>query len=165
MNAVSSTDVDVQLVARVSDFLYREAKLLDTRQFDEWLSMYAEDATYSIPIDAEADPIRRVSVMYEDKRRLAERVLRLDSGFAYSQEPASHTVHLVGNVRVAGEDGDLVHVTSTLVLVESRRGRQRVYAGQVDHTLRVGGSGYEIVFKEIRLVNSDLPLGNLTFLL
>ena len=33
----------------VRDFLYREARYLDDRQWDEWLELYAPDATYWMP--------------------------------------------------------------------------------------------------------------------
>ncbi|MGP3968301.1 aromatic-ring-hydroxylating dioxygenase subunit beta [Streptomyces sp. 6N223] len=162
----SRAELDSQLVAEAADFLYHEARLLDSRSFDAWLGLYAEDAIYSVPQDARADPLHRVSLLYENRARLAERVLRLNSGFAYAQEPPSRTVHLVGNVRVTtGESDGLLHVTSNLMVTEARRGRQHVYAGEVDHRLRRTDGGHSIVFKEIRLVNSDFPLGNVTFLL
>jgi benzoate/toluate 1,2-dioxygenase beta subunit len=106
-----------------------------------------------------------VSLLYEDRKRLVERVQRLGGGFAYAQEPPSRTVHLVSNVQVTGESEGLLAVSSVLMVTEARRGRQNVYAGEVDHRLRRTETGYSITFKEIRLVNSDSPLGNLTFLL
>lgn len=165
MTTFDTTQVDAQLVAEVAAFLYHEASLLDTRSFDEWLSLYAEDAIYSVPQDPQADPVHRVSLLYEDHRRLYERVMRLNSGFAYAQEPPSRTAHLIGNVRVTGQSGDVLEVASVLNVTEVRRGRVNVFAGAVDHRLRRSDGGFSIVGKEIRLVNSDLPLGNVTFLL
>lgn len=164
MTVTGAVTADPRLTAAVADFLYQEAALLDSRSFEAWLDLYAADATYSVPQDAQADPVRRVALLYEDKRRLAERVARVRGGFAYAQEPASRTVHLVGNVRVAVAPDGTLAVSSNLVLTEVRRGRQHVYAGEVDHRLRRAGDGFEIAFKEVRLVNSDLPLGNLTIL-
>jgi benzoate/toluate 1,2-dioxygenase subunit beta len=155
-----------QLAGEVAEFLYHEAQLLDSRSFDAWLELFAPEAIYSVPQDARADPIRRVSLLHEDRPRLAERIKRLNSGFAYAQEPPSRTVHLVGNVRVTGEAAGLLEVSSNLMVTEARRGRQNLYAGQVDHRLRRRPEGgFSILHKEIRLVNSDFPLGNLTFLL
>lgn len=162
---VNRPKVDAQLTAEVADFLYHEVGLLDARSFDEWVALFADDATYSIPVDQESDPIHRVSIMHEDRRRLGERVLRLNSGFAYSQEPASRTVHLIGNVRVLGEADGVLEVATTMVVVEVRRGRQTVYGAEVDYRLRRGEEDFLIAGKEIRLANSELPLGNLTFLL
>lgn len=152
-------------MTEVADFLYREAMLLDSRSFGDWLELYADDAIYSVPQDAQADHLHRVSLLHEDRKRLAERVSRLSGGFAYAQEPPSRTVHLVGNVRVTGESDGVLTVSSVLMVTDARRGRQNVYAGVVEHRLRRTATGYSITFKEIRLVNSDFPLGNLTFLL
>lgn len=159
---------DAQLAAEVAQFLYHEAALLDSRSFDAWLELYAPDAIYSVPQVAVADPVHRVSLLHEDRRRLAERVKRVSSGFAYAQDPPSRTVHLVGNVRVSASsaaDG-LLNASSNLVVAEARRSSQSIYPAQVDHRLRrTGDGGLSIVYKEIRLVNSDFPVGNLTFLL
>jgi 3-phenylpropionate/cinnamic acid dioxygenase small subunit len=147
-----------------ADFLYHETALLDERRFEEWLELFTDDALYWIPQGDEADPSRHVSLVYDDRRRLHERVLRLTSGFAYSQDPPSKTCHLVGNVQVAnGSDGD-VEVSSTLLVAEVRRNAQNLFAGRVTHTLVREGDGFRIRRKTVRLVNSDIPLGNVTFL-
>jgi 3-phenylpropionate/cinnamic acid dioxygenase small subunit len=147
-----------------ADFLYHETALLDERRFDEWLELFTDDALYWIPQGDEVDPIRHVSLVYDDRRRLHERVLRLGSGFAYSQDPPSKTCHVVGNVQASdGAEGEL-EVASTLLVAEVRRNLQNVYAGRVTHTLVPDGEGFRIRRKVIRLVNSDIPLGNVTFL-
>jgi len=161
----ATTAPDPALLAEVAAFLYREADLLDTRALEEWLELYTEDALYWLPQGEENDPVRHVSIAHDDRRRLAERVLRLRSGFAFSQEPPSRTLHLVGNVRIVGDVGDVLEVDSSLIVAEMRRGHQRLYAGHVHHRLARAVDGFHILRKEIRLVNSDLPLGNLTFLI
>ncbi len=109
--------------------------------------------------------MHHVSIVYDDRRRLHERVLRLASGFAFSQDPPSRTCHVVGNVRLTGEiEGDL-DVRSNLVLAEMRRGLQSIYAGQVAHRLVPTGDSFMVRRKTIRLINSDVPLSNLTFLI
>lgn len=165
---MSATDTGVageSAVRAVEEFLYQEADLLDSRRYEEWLALYTEDAIYWIPQGDEPDHVHQVSIAYDDHRRLHERVLRLASGFAFSQDPPSRTCHVVGNVRVAGEiDGDL-DVRSNLVLAEMRRGVQSVYAGQVSHQLVPTGGSFMVRRKTIRLINSDVPLSNLTFLI
>lgn len=146
--------------------LYREAALLDERRFDEWLELFTDDATYWVPQGDEEDPQREVSIIYDDRQRMHERVLRLGSGFAYSQDPPSSTCHLVGNVTAApGEaDGELV-VSSKLVVAEVRRNAQNLFAGTVEHVLVPAGEELRIRRKVVRLVSSDIPLGNVTFLI
>lgn len=165
---MSSADTGVaseRELAAVSAFLSHEAELLDARRYEEWLALYTDDSTYWIPQGDETDHTHHVSIAYDDRRRLHERVLRLASGFAFSQDPPSRTCHVVGNVRVAGElDGDL-DVRSNLMLAEMRRGVQNIYAGQVTHRLVPTGESFMVRAKTVRLINSDVPLSNLTFLI
>jgi 3-phenylpropionate/cinnamic acid dioxygenase small subunit len=165
---LSSTEAGVASerdLAAISAFLFHEAELLDGRRFEEWLALYTDDAIYWIPQGEETDHTHHVSIAYDDRRRLHERVVRLASGFAFSQDPPSRTCHVVGNVRVVGEvDGDL-DVRSNLMLAEMRRGAQRVYAGDVSHRLVPTGESFMVRAKTVRLINSDIPLSNLTFLI
>jgi 3-phenylpropionate/cinnamic acid dioxygenase small subunit len=147
------------------EFLYLEATLLDERRYEEWLELYADDAVYWVPQGEATDPVHHVSIAYDDRRRLRERVLRLQSGFAYSQDPPSRTCHLVGNVRVLSGAGEPLGVASNLIVTEFRRERQNIYAAHVEHLLVREQEGYRISRKTIRLVNSEMALGNLTFLI
>jgi p-cumate 2,3-dioxygenase beta subunit len=52
--ALSTVD-DPTLRARIEDFLYLEADLLDEWRVDEWFALFAEGATYEIPPTGEAD--------------------------------------------------------------------------------------------------------------
>lgn len=148
------------------ELLYREADLLDARDFESWLDLYTDDAIYWIPQGDADDPVREVSIVYDDRRRMHERVLRLASGFAYSQDPPSTTCHLVGNVLARpGDEGGELRVTSKLIISEVRRGAQNIYAGSVEHLLAPVDDELRIRRKTVRLANSDTPLGNVTFLI
>lgn len=162
MPAGSATDL-----AAVAAFLYREAELLDAYELEPWLELYAPEATYWIPQGGrETDPRYEVQLMLDDRRRLRERVLRISGGHAYSQDPRSSTVHLVGNVRIAGDEEGALDVRSVQLITELRKGRQALYAAHVKHLLVPDEQhGFLIRAKEIRLVNNEVPLGNLTFLL
>ena len=76
--------------AEAEALLYREARLLDERRFDEWLAMFANDCLYWIPT-AEEDPATEPSLIYDDRARLVERVYRLTETKAYAQRPRSRT--------------------------------------------------------------------------
>ena len=79
----------------------REARLLDQLRYEDWLAMYAAECIYWVPSTPNAgDPRREISVMFDDRRRLEDRVYRLRTGFAWSQAPASRTVRLITNVEV-----------------------------------------------------------------
>ena len=156
---------DQALTLAVADFLYHEAELIDAKQLDDWVALWNDDAVYWIPQGDDPDPARSVSIVYDDHRRLVERVLRLNSGFAYSQDPPSRTCHVVGNVRVKGEADGRIQVGSSVMVAEMRRATQNLFAGRVEHELTQEGDGFKISRKVVRLVNSDVPLGNVTFLI
>lgn len=149
----------------VARFLYREARLIDEKRFDEWLSLFTEDAVYWCPANRDdADPMRSVSIFYDDAQRIKERVLRLKSGNAFSQDPPSRTRHLIANVEVSGEANGAVVVYSNFLILEVRQGAQRVHGGQYEHHLRRDDREWRIALKKVSLINNDLPVGNLTFL-
>lgn len=151
----------------VEEFLYEEAARLDARDYPGWLKLFAEDGVYWIPAGAdETDPSSQVSVVYDDLRFLSERVWRLDSGLAYAQEPFSRTAHLVSNVRVMAEEGDVVDVESAFIVAEFRRDQRFAHAGRYRHRLRRTGPGeLRIVRKKVELIDNDGRLGNLSLLL
>jgi 3-phenylpropionate/cinnamic acid dioxygenase small subunit len=150
---------DVELRVEVEQFLYHEAWLLDHGRLDEWLALFTDDATYWIPLEAnQADPLTTSSIVYDDRRLLAVRVRQFQHPRAHARVPAPRTVHQVGNVQVLEAEGQGVRVGSTLVLVEHRRERQRVWGAVVEHRLRRTGDGLRIVAKRIDLVNSEAEL-------
>ena len=100
-----------------------------------------------------------------DRRLLEVRVRQLRHPRAHARIPAPRTVHQVGNVSVvdAAESGD-VRVGSTLVLVEYRRERQRVWGALVEHRLRRSTEGLRIAAKRVDLVNSEAELDGIVCL-
>ena len=149
---------------RIESFLYYEARLIDDHQYDEWLSLWTDDAIYWVPCNSDdADPTRQAMIIYDDRRRLGERVMRLTSGFAWAQSPRSRTRRLIANVEFQAADGGYA-VQSNFLLAELRRSRQDLFAGRTIHTLRPAGDGFRIALKKVLLLNNDEPIDNLTFL-
>ncbi len=151
----------------VEDFLYLEARLMDEHCYDEWLSLWAPDSLYLVPCSQEdIDPAHTVNIITDGPERRQDRVTRLKSGNAYAQEPPSRLVRLISNVEVLEEraDGEVV-VRSNFLLVELRRGCQRLLAGRQWHRLRPRDSSFEIVWRKVLLLNNDEPVSNLTFLI
>ena len=155
---------DVLRTVEVADFLYREAELLDERRFDEWLALFSDELVYWLPANELEDPRRSVSIIYDDRLRLTERVRRLQRGTAPSLQPPSRTCHIVGNVRVADDGSGRLSVTSRCLVAELRVGREELYAASVEHQLVDGDDGWRIARKIVRLSRRDVPLGNLSFL-
>jgi benzoate/toluate 1,2-dioxygenase beta subunit len=78
--------------------------------------------------------------------------------------PAPRTVHQVSNVLVLEDDGREARVASTLVMLEYRKERQRVWGGLVEHRLRRTDGGLRIAAKRVDLINSDSELDGIACL-
>ncbi len=142
--------------------LEREARLLDQARHDEWLEMYAPECLYWVPASpGGGDPSREVAVAFDDRRRLGDRIFRLASGHAWSQQPPSRTSRLVSNVAVfATNDPAVVMTRSNFLTTEFQAGDIRTHAGWTGHRLRRRGDGWEIVVKQVNLINCDQNLRN-----
>jgi len=145
--------------SEIEQFLYREAWLLDRGRLDEWLGLFTDDATYWIPLEAnQGDPLTTSSIVYDNRRLLEIRVRQFQHPRAHARVPVPRTVHHVGNVHVMDTAGREVRVGSTLVLLEYRRERQRVWGALVEHRLRPTANGLRIAAKRVDLVNSEAEL-------
>jgi len=156
---------EIELRSEIEQFLYHEARLLDHDRLDEWLGLFTDDATYWIPLQADqADPLTTSSIVYDDRRLLEVRVRQFQHPRAHARTPAPRTVHQIGNVQVLEAGAREVHVGSTLVLVEYRRERQRVWGALVQHRLRRTADGLRIAAKRVDLVNSEAELDGIVCL-
>lgn len=145
--------------------LYREVRLLDERRFDEWLTLFTDDAVYWIPYGDGGDPERYTPITYDDMPMLKERIHRLRSPAAHSQQPASRTRHLIANVETEEGPDSEATVYANFVLYEVRLDLQRSFAGNCEYRLRLVDGTWRIAAKKVCLVNGDQPIYNLTFLL
>lgn len=72
--------------AAVEKFLYHEANLLDDRDFESWIALFADDGLYWVPSNsADRDPNQRVSIFYENVEGLKDRVWCLGPGMGFAQ--------------------------------------------------------------------------------
>lgn len=149
----------------VEQFLFHEARLLDTGQLEAWLELYTEDATYWLPLERDQkDPLETSSIAYDDRTLLDLRVKQARHPRAHARLPLARTVHQVGNVLVQNETRDVVMVASTLTLIEFRNDRQRSWGALVEHHLRPTGDGFRIAHKRVDLVNSEGELDGIAIL-
>ena len=146
-------------------FLYYEARLLDTQQYEAWLDLFTEDATYWLPLEqGQQDPYETSSIIHDDRTLLELRVQQARHPRAHARLPLARTVHQVGNVAIAHESKDEVTVNSTLQLVEFRNERQRLWGALVEHKLRRVPGSFRIARKRVDLVNSEGELDGVAIL-
>ena len=94
-------------------------------------------------------------------RRLEDRVYRLGTDYAWSQQPASRTSRIVSNVAAFETADDAVVMTrSTFLVTEFHAGDYRSWAGWTGHRLRRNGDGWEFLVKQVNLINYDQNLRN-----
>ena len=149
----------------VEQFLYHEARLLDTGRLEEWLALFTEDATYWVPLERDQkDPYETSSIIHDDRTLLELRVKQARHPRAHARLPLARTVHHVGNIQVE-ETNKEITVNSTLQLVEFRNDKQRLWAGLVEHRLQRNADTFRIARKRIDLVNSAGELEGIAILL
>src|SRR5712671_6051779 len=118
---------------KVEQFLYLEARLLDTQQYEAWLELFTEDATYWVPLEhGQKDPFETSSIIHDDRTLLGLRVKQARHPRAHARLPLARTAHHVSNILVLKEDEPELLVASTLTLVEFRAERQRVWGALVE---------------------------------
>jgi 3-phenylpropionate/cinnamic acid dioxygenase small subunit len=149
----------------VEQFLYYEARLLDTQQYEAWLELFTDDATYWLPLERDQrDPFETSSIIHDDRTLLELRVKQARHPRAHARQPLARTVHQVGNVMVLDESDAGLVVASTLQVIEFRNERQRLYGALVQHRLRRTGDSFRIAHKRVDLVNSEGELDGIAIL-
>lgn len=155
------------LVPEVYEVLAREAHLLDDRDYEGWLELFTDDCLYWMPVDPLVeDGTLRLNVFYDDKPKMVDRITRLSSGTAYTEEPISLTARTFAAVQVEEEadGGDRIAVRSNFQLVAYRSGEQRVLGGRYLHRLVRADGALRIAEKRVTLLGSDAPQRPMTFL-
>jgi benzoate/toluate 1,2-dioxygenase beta subunit len=158
--------VSVPDAKEIEAFLYKEARLADENRYDEWTALWTDDAIYWVPANLDDyDPREHISLIYDDRERIQDRVDRLKSGAAWSQEPRSRVRRVVSNIEIEppNEKGEIT-ASSNFVLGDLRRGMQAVYFARQIHRLRPTPNGLRLAYKKVMLLNNNEPIHNLSFI-
>ena len=152
---------------RCTGFLMIEAYILDRKDYSAWLALWRADGIYVVPATRNpvADPLNSLNYIYDDEDMRLRRVRRLQSGTALVTTPATHTVRSLSRFILLGSDDGLCHLSSSLLLVASRRSVQRILAADVEHVIDLAESEPRLVRKTVTLINADEPLTDISFIL
>jgi 3-phenylpropionate/cinnamic acid dioxygenase small subunit len=147
--------------------LEREARLLDQLLFEEWLRLFVPECAYWAPSTSnQGDPRSEIAVMFDDRRRLEDRVFRLRTGNAWSQAPASRTTRMISNVEVfKGRSADLRMVRCNFLISEFRDNETRMLTGWTGYRMSFGTADWKISAKQINLINCDQCIRNPSIIL
>lgn len=172
------------LLAEVTDFLYREADLLDERRYEEWLGLLADDYQYSVPLrmnvgygDIAAREETRAGeeiCWFDEGKATAElRVAQLATGRHWAEEPVSRVSHLVTNIRIessAPPEADPpeagpheVDVSCRFVVYRNRVADESDFlVGRRRDRLRRAGGAWQVCRRQLLLDQSVLLAKNLS---
>ncbi|WP_066636367.1 aromatic-ring-hydroxylating dioxygenase subunit beta [Bordetella sp. H567] len=152
----------------VESFLIHEARLLDDRKFEDWMALFDDEGFYWAPsVVGQQSPLTEVSIFFDNRELMAQRITRLRHERVHSQIPHSRTMHMVSNVVASDIPGDAgeISVTSKFLVLEYRpsvpEGVQRMFGGEYQHILKETDGSFRILGKKAMLINCDSAFGPL----
>ena len=154
------------LISRVQQFVFMEARLQDDHQYEAWESLWTDDGIYWVPANGDnIDPEREMSIIYDNRSRIALRIRQLLTGKHHTQAPPSRLRRLVSNVEVLGQtdDGE-IEVGANTMIFESNLRDDTIWATRNEYRLRPEGDAWRMAYKKVRLVNNDKAIYTLSFL-
>ena len=153
-----------QVRREVEALLFLECRLLEERRYSDWLDLFAQDFVYWMPAGGiEPDPREHVSLILDNRARMAMRIDRLLGGKAFAQEPASRTMRALSNIELESAADGAIGVNLVLTVGEVRAGVQRTYMARCRYLLDTS-AGRRIVRKEVWLLNRSEVLDNLSLI-
>lgn len=186
MNTSEENELLQSLLRRyeVEQFYNAEAEMLDSRRFDAWLDLLADDIRYWMPLASNQEAgnwAAEYSVEGKDlnwfdegKFELEQRVKQIQTGLHWAEEPVSRTTHMFSNLQVDnGDDGTirtscrfLVYRNRTEVETDFYVGKRRDHLRRDplrrDPLRQRSGGGLKIVRREVLLDQNVLLSKNLT---
>jgi benzoate/toluate 1,2-dioxygenase subunit beta len=144
----------------VEAFLYREARVLDDKDWDGWLAQYAPNAEFWMPAWDDDDtlvenPMTDISLIYYgSKQGLEDRVFRIrtDRSSATSL-PVPRTSHNISNVEILEVAGGTCKLRFNWFTLNFRYKTVDTYFGTSFYTLDISKPEMKITNKKVILKN------------
>ena len=141
----------------VEQFLYRQADLLDSKRWKEWIDLFAADGVYWMPPDASYQTWDGTPAIFaEDRNLMNVRMKRVLHPDAWSQRPLWETNHVVSNVVIQdSKKKGMVVARSRFHMMELRRDDVRHFAGSYLHQLVKIRGEYRIKLQRVDMTNAQ----------
>ena len=165
------TGVGVETQHDIEQFLYYEARLLDSFEMEEWLDLVDEDIVLKVPIRSDFGPASDRPTFSEetyyirnDYDMLTERVDKLSKEYAWSENPRSRVRHLIGNVIANRVEEGVFDVWNTQFVYRSQgdTAEYKLLVAQRASRLERDGDGFRILDRTVYLDHSILTTKNIT---
>ncbi len=164
--SIAGEPASAELHRMCERLLYREARLLDDGDFEQWLGLFSRECAYWIPATHPAgDPRREVTQEFHDRRRLEDRIARIRTGHAYSQIPPTRTCHLLANLEVAAIGPSELRARNSFAIHTYRMEVHRTLAGWCGYVVIGEDGDWKIQLKQINLIDADVGQENNSFFL
>jgi 3-phenylpropionate/cinnamic acid dioxygenase small subunit len=162
-----SRENSVTLMNAVTAFIYKEARFQDEHEYEAWEALWTDDGVYWVPANGvDIDPQRDMSIIYDNRSRIALRVKQLLTGKHHTQTPQSRLRRIVSNIELLDEqqDGDIAVASNSLVFESSLRD-DTIWGARNEYRLRYVDGELRMAYKKVTLVNNEKPLFTLSFLI
>ena len=165
----TTSHLDTDLLRQVEQFLFLEARLADEGDYDGWEALWTDDGVYWIPANGDdIDPATQMSILFDNRSRIALRIRQLKSDKRHAQNPRSRLRRLLANIEVLdpgpAEAGGDVAVGANFLIYESRQRGTTIWGGRAEYRLRRTDGGWRMAHKKVMLVDNDRALSTLAFL-
>lgn len=147
-------------IEQVQAFLFREARLLDDKQWDDWLACYHPAAEFWMPSwddDGELtrDPQREISLIYYPNRGgLEDRVFRIKTERSAASTPEPRTGHNLHNIEIVSQQGEEVQVRYNWQTLSYRYNTTDSHFGTTHVTLDLS-SGQPLIKRKYIVLKND----------
>lgn len=147
-------------VTAIEAFLYREARYLDDKDWDNWLALYQQEAEFWMPAwDDDGlltdDPKSQISLIYYASRQgLEDRIFRIKTERSSATSlPEPRTSHNIANVEILDQDATTCRVRFNWHSLSFRYKTTDQYFGTSFYTLDITGDAFRIATKKVILKN------------
>jgi 3-phenylpropionate/cinnamic acid dioxygenase small subunit len=155
-----------ELQREIEAFVQREGNLQDRHEYDAWEALWTEDGVYWIPANGDdTDPEKEMSIVYDNRSRIALRIRQFHTGRRLAQEPKSRLVRVISNVEIVAESDQGIVVRANALIFESAARRDTLWGTRYEYVLRRIDGELRMARKKVMLVNNDKALPNLAFLI
>lgn len=155
-------------VLRAIELVWREAALLDAKDYPAWEELFTDDGIYVVPIDPDTtDYASSLNMIFDDKRMRHMRVERMIQGYAPSAIAAARTVRNVSSFVVKDISDTAVTLRSAQILSAFKRNEFQTIGAELTHTIALGetADADRIHEKVARLINSEYAVNAAGFLI
>ncbi len=148
---------------RARELVLLEGYLLDVKDWDGWLELFAEGAVYWVPSwksDEEVtdNPDTELSLIYYPNRTgLEDRIYRIRTNRSLASTPLPRTTHITHAGRTTVLADGRIEVESNWVVYVHRLEKTHFFFGRQNHIFQTDSDDLKIVWRKSIVNNDTIP--------